>query len=60
MEEDNNKDYIQFGPTSFKITRKVADIKAYALEHLNEIIANEFKFSGTPILEPINMARLKL
>ena len=46
MEEDNNKDYIQFGPTSFKITRKVADIKAYALEHPNEIIANEFKFSG--------------
>lgn len=46
MEEDNNKDYIQFGSTSFKITRKVADIKAYALEHPNEIIANEFKFSG--------------
>ncbi len=46
MEEDNNKDYTQFGPTSFKITRKVADIKAYALEHPNEIIANEFKFSG--------------
>ena len=46
MEEDNNKDYTQFGPTSFKITRKVTDIKAYALEHPNEIIANEFKFSG--------------
>lgn len=46
MEEDNNKDYTQFGPTSFKITRKVVDIKAYALEHPNEIIANEFKFSG--------------
>ena len=46
MEEDNNKDYTQFRPTSFKITRKVADIKTYALEHPNEIIANEFKFSG--------------
>lgn len=46
MDENNNKDYIQFGPTLFKITKNVADIKAYALEHPNEIIANEFKFSG--------------
>lgn len=46
MEEDNHKDYIRFGRTSFKITRKVGDIKAYALEHSDEIVANEFKFSG--------------
>lgn len=46
MEKDKNKTYSQIGPTSFKFITKVDDIKAYALEHPNEIIANEFKFSG--------------
>lgn len=47
IEEDNNAPYSQMGPTTFKIIRRVGDIKEYALNHPEEIIANEFYFEGT-------------
>lgn len=46
MDEDNGKDYT-LGPTTFKIIRPVVDIKDYAIEHPNDVIAEEFYFEGT-------------
>lgn len=47
MEEDNIKDITQFGPVSFKIVRRVGDIKDFVMKHPNDIVAEEFYFSGT-------------
>jgi hypothetical protein len=47
MDEDNGKDFTHFGPTTFKIIRRVDDIKDYAIEHPNDVIAEEFYFEGT-------------
>ena len=45
--EDDDMDYIQLGPTSFKRVRYVDNIKEYAIKHPDDIIANEFFFVGT-------------
>lgn len=47
IEENNNKDFINLGPTTFKITRRVDDIKDYAIKHPDDIVAEEFYFEGT-------------
>lgn len=47
IEEDNNKEYIQFGPTTFKRVRRVEDIKDFAIKHPDDIVAEEFYFMGT-------------
>ena len=47
IKEDNDKEYTQFGPTSFKTVRYVDNIKEYAIKHPDEILANEFFFVGT-------------
>ena len=47
IDENNNKDYLNFGPTTFKIIRRVDDIKDFAIEHPDDIVAEEFYFEGT-------------
>ena len=47
IDEDNRKDFTHFGPTTFKIIRRVGDIKDYAIKHPDDIVAEEFYFEGT-------------
>ena len=47
IKENNNNDYHHLGPTTFKIIRFVDDIKDFAIEHPNDIVAEEFYFAGT-------------
>ena len=47
MKEDEEKDYIQLGSTMFKTTRRVWDIKEFAIKHPDDIVAEEFYFVGT-------------
>lgn len=47
IEEDDNKEYTHFGPTTFKSVRRVGDIKDLAIKHPDDIVAEEFYFMGT-------------
>ena len=47
MKEDDEDDWHTLGPTTFKIIRRVDDIKDFAIHHPDEYIANEFYFVGT-------------
>ena len=47
IEEDDNKEYTHFGPTTFKSVRRVGDIKDFAIKHPDDIVAEEFYFMGT-------------
>lgn len=47
IKEDNEKEFTTLGPTTFKTVRFVGDIKRYAIEHPDDIVANEFYFVGT-------------
>jgi len=37
---------IQFGPTTYSITYPVGDIKEFALDNMNSIVASQYHFSG--------------
>ena len=47
IEENNSKEFSNWGPMTFKVTRRVDDIKDYAIKHPDDIVAEEFYFEGT-------------